>query len=266
MSIMSRIESARRDRRDGRQARPRRRIAVIPEFPTTLEDRCLLSTYTVTSLADDGSAGTLRSVIQRVNSDSTPDVVDFALPGTAPYVIRPLSGLPQITNSVTIDGTSQPGYAGPPIVEINGSQAGGSDGLALNANSITVQGLIIDQFSNNGIEIQGGNGDLIQGNDIGTDSTGTVAMGNNGDGITIDTTSYDTIGGTTAAARNIISGNGAKGIHFIFGTNTGIVVEGNYIGTDVTGENRLGNNANGIDMFANASNTPSAAPSPGPGT
>ena len=78
-------------------------------------------------------------------------------------------------------------------------------------------------------------------------------MGNSDDGITIDTTSYDTIGGTTAAARNIISANGAKGIHFIFGTNSGIVVEGNYIGTDVTGTQPLGNNANGIDMFANAS-------------
>jgi hypothetical protein len=209
----------------------------------------------VTSLADDGSAGTLRLILQQVDADTSPDTVDFNLPGSAPYVIQPLSVLPQVTNSVTIDGTSQPGYSGAPIVEINGSQAGFfSDGLQLDANNITVEGLVINQFSNNGIEIQGGNGDLIQGNDIGTDATGTVAMGNNGDGITVDTTSNDTIGGTTAQTRNIISANGAKGIHFIFGTNTGMLVEGNYIGTDVTGSQRLGNNANGIDLFANASN------------
>jgi hypothetical protein len=266
MSMTSRIESTRHDRRSGKNARRRRRVAVVPEFPTMLEDRRLLSVYTVTSLADGGSAGTLRSVIEQVNSDTTPDTIDFSLPGSAPYVIQPHSALPEITNSVTIDGTSQAGYSGQPIVEINGSQAGGgSDGLELNANNITVQGLIIDGFSNNGIEIAGGNGDLIQGNYIGTDSTGTVADGNNDDGITIDTTSYDTIGGTTAAARNIISGNGAKGIHFIFGTNTGILVEGNDIGTDVTGEKPLGNNANGIDFFANASDVTIGGTIPGAG-
>ncbi len=267
MSMMSRMESTRRDRRSGRNARRRRRVAIVPESPTALEDRCLLSVYTVTSLGDDGGAGTLRSIIELVNSDSTPDTIDFSLPGSAPYVIQPTSALPEITNSVTIDGTSQPGYAGQPIVEINGGQAGSFfvDGLELNADNVTVQGLIIDGFSNNGIEIAGGNGDLIQGNDIGTDNTGTVADPNSDDGITIDTTSYDTIGGTTAAARNIISGNDAKGIDFIFGTNTGIVVEGNYIGTDVTGTQPLGNHANGIDMFANSTNITIGGPAAGAG-
>ncbi len=232
----------------------RRRAAVAFDPLLLLEERCLLSVYTVTDPTDDGSSGTLRSIIGQVNSDTTPDTIDFDLPGTAPYVIQPTSALPEITNSVLIDGTSQPGYAGQPIVELNGSQAGGgSDGLELGGGSITVQGLVVNQFNGNGIEIEQGNGDLIQGNFIGTDSTGLLPAGNNGDGITLDTTSNDTIGGTTAQTRNIISANGAKGIHFIFGTNTGIVIEGNYIGTDVTGTQPLGNNANGIDMFANAS-------------
>ncbi len=219
-----------------------------------LEERCLLSVYTVTDPSDDGGSGTLRSIIQQVDNDTTPDVIDFDLPGTAPYVIQPTSALPEITNSVTIDGTSQPGYSGQPLVELNGSQAGGgSNGLQLEVGNVTIQGLIIDQFNGNGIQIDQGNDDLIDGNYIGTDSTGTQAEGNNGDGITLGTTSNDTIGGTTAQTRNIISANGAKGIHFIFGTNTGVLVEGNYIGTDVTGTQSLGNNANGIDIFANAS-------------
>jgi len=220
----------------------------------------------VTDPSDDGSSGTLRSIIEQVNSDTTPDTIDFDLTGTAPYVIQPTPALPEITNSVTIDGTSQPGYAGKPIVELNGSQAGGgSNGLQLEVGNVTIEGLIIDQFNGNGIQIDQGNDDLVQGNYIGTDSTGTQAEGNNGDGITLGTTSYDTIGGTTAQTRNIISANGAKGIHFIFGTNTGIVVEGNYIGTDVTGSQKLGNNANGIDMFANASGNTIGGAVPGSG-
>ncbi len=254
MSLHRRIVRVHRDRRSRGAARRPCRATRFLDALQPLEDRRLLSVYDVTSLADDGGAGTLRSIIEQVDSDSTPDTIDFNLPGSAPYVIQPTSELPQITNSVTIDGTSQPGYSGAPIVELNGSQAGGgSDGLQLDADNITVQGLVINQFSNNGIEIEGGNGDLIQGNYIGTDATGTVGMGNGDDGITIDTTSNDTIGGTTAETRNIISANDAKGIHFIFGTNSGIVVEGNDIGTDVTGTQPLGNGANGIDMFANAS-------------
>ena len=186
MSLHRRIVRVHRDRRSrGAAKRPCRAIRFLDALQP-LEDRRLLSVYDVTSLADDGSAGTLPSIIEQVNSDSTPDTIDFNLPGSAPYVIQPTSELPQITNSVTIDGTSQAGYSGTPIVELNGSQAGGgSDGLQLDADNITVQGLVINQFSNNGIEIEGGNGDLIQGNYIGTDATGMVGMGNGDDGITM---------------------------------------------------------------------------------
>ena len=114
MSTMSRSERARRDRRSGKATRRRRRVAIIPDVVQQLEDRRLLSLYTVTSLADDGSSGTLRSIIQQVNNDTSPDTIDFNLPGSAPYVIQPTSALPAITNSVTIDGTSQPGYSGTP--------------------------------------------------------------------------------------------------------------------------------------------------------
>jgi Bacterial Ig domain len=258
MSLLGRIDGARRARRNNKSRRDRtwrqRRFAITPDVFRLLEERCLLSVYTVTDPSDGGGSGTLRSIIGQVNSDSSPDTVDFSLPGSAPFVIQLTSALPQVTNSVVIDGTSQPGYAGQPIVELNGNQAGGgSNGLQLEVGNVTIEGLIIDQFNGNGIQIDQGDDDLIQGNYIGTDSTGSQPAGNNGDGITLGTTSNDTIGGTTAQTRNIISANGAKGIHFIFGTNTGIVVLGNYIGTDVNGSQKLGNNANGIDFFANAS-------------
>ncbi len=267
MSFNRGEDRARRAERNGsRKTRRgllgRRRRFAAAGF-SMLEERCLLSVYTVTDPTDGGGSGTLRSIIQQVNSDTTPDVIDFDLPGNAPYIIQPTSALPEITNSVTIDGTSQPGYSGQPLVELNGSQAGGgSNALQLEVGNVTIQGLIIDQFNGNGIQIDQGDDDLIDGNYIGTDSTGTQNEGNNGDGITLSTTSNDTIGGTTAQTRNVISANGAKGIHFIFGTNTGILVEGNFIGTDVTGTQSLGNNANGIDIFASASRTTRSAAQP----
>ena len=49
-----------------------------------------------------------------------------------------------------------------------------------------------------------------------------------------------TVGGTTAAARNIISGN-AYGVVIQSANGTGDAVEGNYIGTDITGTVALGN-------------------------
>src|SRR5205807_5276732 len=93
----------------------------------------------------------------------------------------------------------------------------------------------------------------VQGNFIGTDATGHVSLGGQRVGISINTTSPGaaTIGGTSAAARNIISGN-ESGIE----TNTfstGITIQGNYIGTDITGNAALPNTSRG--MFVSTNNT-----------
>jgi hypothetical protein len=99
-------------------------------------------------------------------------------------------------------------------------------------------------------------GNLIQGNYIGTDITGTVALGNGGAGIQIFESSVathvNTIGGTSAAARNIISGNSGGGI---FGGGHNILIQGNFIGTDVNGTANLGNSNSGIDFNASDGNT-----------
>jgi hypothetical protein len=91
MSMASRFHCMLPIRRREEAGRRRRKVSLILEAPQRLEDRSLLSVYTVTSLADDRSAGTLRSILQQVDSDTSPDTVDFDLPGSAPYVIQPLS-------------------------------------------------------------------------------------------------------------------------------------------------------------------------------
>jgi streptogramin lyase len=161
--------------------------------------------------------------------------------------ISPTSPLPTITHPVTIDGTTQPGFVGTPIIELNGASAGPSaSGLTIDAGNSTVRGLVINRFSLSGIQLENNGGDIIQGNYIGTDVTGTATLGNWSAGIDLRG-SNNTIGGTTTGARNLISGNG--NILLNHGINiSGIanLVEGNYIGTNAAGTTALANGYDGV--------------------
>jgi titin len=203
-----------------------------------LEDRLLLSTYTVTNTLDSGP-GSLRQAILDSNSNGGPNVIDFSIDSGA-QTITPASPLPAMTNPVTIDGTTQPGFTGSPLIVLTGTSAGsGASGLTISGGPSTVKGLVINGFSRIGVQLMS-SGDLVEGNYLGTDVTGTIAHGND---IGVEVSlgyGNDTIGGTTAADRNVISGNTSEGIRFdpLTGAN---LIQGNYIGTDVTGANALGN-------------------------
>ncbi|MDO8614606.1 MAG: thrombospondin type 3 repeat-containing protein [Dehalococcoidia bacterium] len=106
----------------------------------------------------------------------------------------------------------------------------------------------------NGVVIAGATGNLVQRNYIGTDVTGALDVGNTFDGVLI-TGSSNTIGGTTAGARNVISGNDSNGVEIRFAGATGNLVQGNYIGTDVTGSLDLGNTSHGVMINGAPSNT-----------
>ncbi len=91
-------------------------------------------------------------------------------------------------------------------------------------------------------------GNLIQGNFIGTDLTGTrTPSTRSGEGVTLDGSTGDTVGGTTPAARNIISGHRGNAVD-LFGGNENALVEGNYIGLDVTGTQALGSVNAGVNF------------------
>jgi hypothetical protein len=122
---------------------------------------------------------------------------------------------------------------------------GGTTAAARNLISGNVQsGIIIS-----GSSIHATN-NVVEGNYIGTDVTGTIALGN-GTGVGVEgAANNNTIGGTTAGARNIISGNQVDGVLFVTtlttGSVTGNVVEGNYIGTNAAGTAALGNGSAGV--------------------
>jgi hypothetical protein len=86
---------------------------------------------------------------------------------------------------------------------------------------------------------------LVQGNEIGTSLGGAAALGNNLFGVFVNGSPNNTIGGTTTAARNVISGNGT-GVRITTNGASGNVVEGNFVGTDATGTKPLGNVNEGI--------------------
>src|SRR5207248_2388288 len=108
---------------------------------------------------------------------------------------------------------------------------------------------------------------VVQGNYIGTDITGTRALGNVSGGIELLGAINTTIGGTTAAARNVISGNTAYGVSILnavnvfgfTGPSSGNVIQGNYVGTDAAGTAALGNAGVGVSVTGGTGNVIGAA-------
>lgn len=116
-------------------------------------------------------------------------------------------------------------------------------------------GNVLSGNHGDGISITGMNASHNQviGNLIGTDPTGTLALGNAGDGIMVTTgANSNTIGGTTAQAANVISANGGNGV-LLNANAQDNTVAGNFIGTDVTGKLALGNRLDGVQLV-NANN------------
>ncbi len=217
------------------------------------------ATLTVTSVADSG-AGSLRQAILDANATIGLDTISFQIPGSGVHTISVSAALPAITQPLVIDGTSQPGYANTPVIELNGGSISipNVDGLRLAAGNSTIRGLAINRFGGAGIHVQlPGGTNFIQGNFIGTDTTGTLNQGNgvspqHSGGVWIEGSSGNWIGGTAPADRNLISGNGGTGVYLQ--NCSGNKVQGNLIGTSVSGAAALGNTSSGIELSYAAGN------------
>ncbi len=172
---------------------------------------------------NDTGAGSLRQAIIDANlTAAVSDVINFALPGPG-YTITLASGLPNITSPVTIDGTSQTGWvAGAPIVDVYLN--GGGDVFSLRAGSSgsTLKGMVIEG-GNRSLFILGSNSNVIAGNFIGTDKTGTAqgTTKTSWSNIQVENSSNNIFGGTSVADRNIISAANECGIRFSLSPCTG---------------------------------------------
>jgi hypothetical protein len=209
--------------------------------------------------ANKGNQCTLRAAIEESNDSSGEDTIEFKIGDTnSVKTISPASPLPRITDTVTIDGYTQRGASENTLeegndavlkVEIDGSGAGLTNGLAIDASDSTIKGLVINRFGLDGIGIDGdATGNSIEGNFIGTNATGTADRGNGSNGVDISgESSNNTIGGTQPAQRNLISGNNFSGVIVDGGANNS--VKGNFIGTTKDGSGDLGNSDSGVAVI-----------------
>src|SRR4030095_11711417 len=186
------------------------------------------------------------------------------------------SELPAITEALAIDGFTQPGSApntlmagndAVMLIGLHGGYAGlSADGLVLNSGGSIIRGLVINGFERSGIVIQGGTGgNLIEGNFIGTNATGTAALLNGSDGIDVLDSPSNRIGGASPGARNLISGNDGDAIFIDGATSDGTIIQGNYLGTNAAGTAAILNDNHAISITNGADDTLVGGALPGEG-
>ena len=194
--------------------------------------------------ADPPDHCTLRAAIQEANATIGLDEIDFDITHNAPTTciydlfnppvtppitaICPTYTLPTISAPLIIDGTKYgdaPGGYTPGTVQLdgyNGNDVGagaGVDGLLITGGGSTVKGLWIHGWGRYGINLRTNGGNTVQANWIGDvedanddlGATGDPWVPNMNDGVFIDNTSGNHVGGATEDARNVISGNGGVG-------------------------------------------------------
>ena len=223
-------------------------------------------TFTVINTSNAGP-GSLRQAIFDNNSTahSAANTIRFAIPGAGLQTLVLTNPLPVITESVVIDGLTQPGASANTLalghnanllIRLSGTNAGPStDGLRFASGGNTVRGLVIVGFGGDGLELTStGSVSRIEGCLIGIDVDATD-HGNSGDGLFVNGSANNIIGGTTPAARNVISGNNGRGVHLSGTGATANVVLGNCIGTDLAGTARVGNGGDGVAILSAAFNT-----------
>lgn len=249
-------------------------MAVTLATGTTRLAHAAPATFTVTNTNDSGP-GSLRQAINDTNDNnnsSDVDTIDFDIPAaTDPgcdatsgvCTISPTSTLPDITEPVIVDGYTQPsaspntqatGSNAALKVELNGERTndGGSrNGITISTRNSVVKVLIINRYFASGISISDAGGNRIEGNFIGTDASGKAGL-NNLFGIFVGAPD-NVVGGTSAEARNVISGNNT-GIQVDGNKASGNRVEGNLIGTDASGQGDLGNSRDGLVLLSALNN------------
>ena len=219
-------------------------------FPFSLP--AFSATYQVTTNVD-GGPGSFRQAILDANGSPGTDRIVFNLSGT--LSIQPTSALPPITDPIDIDGTTQPGFSGKPLVEISGIDAGEiqyyQGGLYIQAPDVTIRSLIINRFRGNGVSTEGARTTIV-GCYIGINAAGTLRAPNQQHGILV-LGSAAVIGGQDSSLRNVISGNGYAGIQVLGGSFN--KVEGNYIGTSASGSGQVSNWYEGIVITSSSGGT-----------
>ena len=200
----------------------------------------------------DGKVSFREALLALNNSlvGSEPDRIYFNI-GSGVQTINLNSALPIINHSVILDATTNPGYAGKPLIQLNGTSAGSSaNGLVLNvgADGSTIKGFVINRFGNYGIKVLS-SGNTIQDNYVGVDPTGLLKKANGWEGIYVKGNN-NIIGGSGSHEGNIFSGS-RNGVYILGNSN---IVQGNYIGVGSDGVTPISNTWVGMILTGGAAN------------
>lgn len=219
----------------------------------------------VTNTNDTGP-GSLRAAIYYANQHPG-TTITFNIPNSDPgfsggvYTIRLTGNLPALTATGTsIDASTQPLYAGTPIVALSGEdlvlpESGFVNGITILGSNSTVRGLAMYGFSWNGVGIlhPGASNNHIESCYIGIKPNGTTPIPNALQGILIsDGASTNSVGSNPP---NVISGNHEYGVLIIDSTTTGNRVQGNRIGTNANGTAAIPNAKSGVGIWGGAHGT-----------
>jgi hypothetical protein len=205
------------------------------------------TTWRVTS-SDDAGPNTLRDAIDQANADtaSSRRFITFGLTGST--LIQTSSSLPWITQTTTVDGTSQNGGTTPAVTVRGFGTGAGGNGIAVNAPNCVVRGLVLQNHSW-AIRFFIAPSGLIERNYVGTDETGTAARPNDS-GISVAGSPGTVVGGDIGGdpgAGNVVGGN-VTGVQF---SESGVAVYGNRIGVGANGTSSI---PNGIAVMSHGTN------------
>lgn len=223
---------------------PHRRITITPNVGAIVNDSGdevdatpgdgICDTGNLNSEGDP--ACTFRAAIIEANASPAVDAISFALPVSDPgqlagrWRIQTATALPDITSPVDIDGSTQPGFAGTPVVVLDGDRLGSHPGLVLGATSSgsSVTSLSIGDFAAEALRIDGADAITVRGNWFGMDADGSsnpVGAGL----VVIDGSSGTTVGGASAGDGNVFIGApGSDGL--TVRASSGTTVQGNEFG------------------------------------
>ncbi|WP_419189358.1 right-handed parallel beta-helix repeat-containing protein [Stieleria marina] len=211
--------------------------AEIAFVVTQLTDENDLSDTDVATF--DPSDLSLREAIALSNSTPGIETILFEFDGVGPHVMNVASQLPTISAPVVINGTLTNGFIDAPIIQLNANGIV-SDGLRISTNDVTIKGLSVTGFANDGIEIREGAGHTIADNWLGLDPAG-VASGNRF-GLKVGNSTDNLIDG------NVISGNTGTGV-FVTSTAAENTFRLNKIGTDPIGDSPRPNVDAGMNVI-----------------
>lgn len=204
-------------------------------------------TVNTTDDTDDGACTasncSLREAINAANSTAGFNGIYFNIPGSGVHIIETNTGFPEITDPVMIDATTQPGWAGTPLIELRSSWAQHQTAISVHGGSSTIEGFSIVNF-NIGVEIKDNTNVWVVGNYIGIQPDGATAEGNH---YAVEVWSGENhIGGPQPGNRNFISGN-TSGVEVNCGSDKN-QIQNNFIGLGAAGTSKVANATYGIHI------------------